>query len=119
MALIRIQDLLATKFLDFFANFLQGPKWKFAKKAYKSIWAAHFFFFLSKNKFLSQIFIKSLHSTDKMAENLDLEPIWNRVAYSGLERRYPGLIQVGFQEGEGFHLFQMLDFISTTRLMIG
>ena len=42
-----------------------------------------------------------------------------RVAYSGLERRYPGLIRVEFQEEEGFHLFQMLDFISATRLMIG
>ena len=34
-------------------------------------------FFHQKNIFLSQIFIKSLHSTDQMAEDLDLEPIWN------------------------------------------
>ena len=32
---------------------------------------------LSKTHFLSKIFVKSLQSTDQMAEDLDLEPIWN------------------------------------------
>ena len=42
------------------------------------MWATHFIhFLLTKITFFSQILINSLHSTNKMAKNLDLEPIWN------------------------------------------
>ena len=82
------------------------------------MWAAHFIhFYLPKNKFLSQIFIKSLHSTDKMAEDLELEPIWNPTSLfrvrEEVSRADPGGIQRGGRisplSNARFHLYNSIN----------
>ena len=57
----------------------------------------YFILYFIKIQFLSQIFIKSFHSKDKMAEDLDLEPIWTPISLfrvrEEVSRADPGGIQ--------------------------